>query len=169
MNENSFEKKINPNEEILSEEKAHDLANRMRALIGIDPAETGEIEYKKGYKTATLEKSDRENRRVNKEDYEKALVAIEKLEKLAKEEKIGKEVLYEILRNVQICSQILFGGMAMLGIAFTGSPEQVNQLNQSLKASRENFVDDKKRWNNVVKGADKFGEKEKKFNTEEVI
>ncbi|MFA6515015.1 MAG: hypothetical protein WCT42_01990 [Candidatus Paceibacterota bacterium] len=151
----------------LSLEEAHDLANMMRAKIGVSPSSTSRIESKEGepYRTERGEiryEENRKGREVHKEDYEEALKSLEELEKLADEEKPSKEALYKAARIIQAGGQILFGSLGAAGVVLSGSPKQMSQLFDSLKASRNQLIDDKKKWSDLIKAGDKFGKNEGK-------
>ena len=146
----------------LPKENAHDLANMMRAKMGVKETSSGVMKVKNGDPLGDYGMY--EFKKIKPEDYEEALKSIEELEKLANEESGGEEVGHKVFRILQNANQLLFGTLIGIGISFVSlnKGREIDHLLQSLKDDRVKLYDAKKELKELKKSGDKFGKEELK-------
>ena len=142
----------------LSLDDAHDLANMMRAKIGVNPEKTGEKKmFPKdevtGYNVTV-------NKEIYKHDYEKALQDIEELQRLAEEQAKGEEVGSRVKEILKEGGRSLITALNSIGIALGDSPQQLISVEESLKQAREEnkFIDAKGKLAKLMRDGEDFGE-----------
>lgn len=144
----------------LSLDEAQDLANMVRAKVGVNPSNTGE--KKLFYRDENGNYKTREGKEIYAYEYHKAIEEIEELEKLAEEQTKGKEVMHRVGEILQEGGQILSLALASVGIALMADPKQLTQLRESFEKAREKnkFFDAKKKLKELMEAGEDFGEKE---------
>lgn len=162
----------------LTLEEAQDKANQMRSVIGINPKNTGTVNWKKDKKDELLDRvkyADQlhEWRKINtdvtKKDYKLALEKVEEIEKLANEETSEEEFEFKLKKILQVGGQVLVSAVLVPLDLITFGPRAMDKMLEKFKENREKLVDAKTVLKNLIKEGDKFGELEKKYNRQETV
>jgi len=161
---------------VLSEEEAHDKANMMRAVAGINTRDTSKVVKKEEHKSEQWKISEgyydlmewrKINTDVTKEDYEQALLKVEEIEKLANEETSEEEREFKLKKILQLSGHTVVTILLyMFGVAdIKGMWKGL----ENLKNDRKELIDAKTILKKLIEKGDNWGKEEIDRNRKETI
>jgi hypothetical protein len=142
----------------LSFEEAQKLANMAREYLDVDPGIgkiIKEVRVPGGY-------IQHDHIKPTKEDYEKAIKAIENLKKLVKEEPDRKKVIFEARRIFSKAGEITTLALLSPAYILTMDAKGLDNRRENITKTKESLMDSNKTLKDLEKKGNKWGKEEVK-------